>query len=57
VAAVTYYVLGLLNYAFRGLADSRAVTWDPGVATAVALPVVLAAVWLIVRTIRRRTED
>jgi uncharacterized membrane-anchored protein len=56
VAAVTYYMLGLLSYAFTGLKDAGLVAWDTGVATAVALPFVLGAVWWTVRRIRRGTE-
>lgn len=50
VAAVTYYVVGLVNYVAKGLPQSLGV--DPGVLTAIAIPVVALLVYLGVRRVR-----
>lgn len=52
VAAVTYYIVGLVKFLSEGLADSG---WpiDPGIATAVSIPVVGALVYVAVRKVRR----
>ncbi len=57
VAAVSYYVLGLLGYLFKGAKDAHLVTFDPTVATAAALPLVVLAVAWLVRRIRRSHGD
>ena len=51
VAAVTYYVVGLVNYGVKGLPLER-LGADPGVVTALAIPVVALLVALGVRRIR-----
>ncbi len=51
VAAVSYYVLGLLGYAFKAWKDIGGP--DPNLASAVALPVVVGGVWWLVRKVRR----
>ena len=56
VAAVSYYVLGLLGYVAKG-AEDVGVRIHPAVATAVAVPVVVLAIWLVVRRVRRRDTD
>jgi uncharacterized membrane-anchored protein len=56
VAAVTYYVVGLLNYAIKGL-PSQAVAVDPGVLVALAIPVVALLVYLGVRRVRHAVVD
>ncbi len=53
VAAVSYYVLGLLGYLFKGLKDGGVVKLDPGVMTALALPLVVFGVAMAVRRIRK----
>jgi uncharacterized membrane-anchored protein len=52
VAAVTYYVVGLVSYAAKGLAD-LGLRVSPGVVTALSIPVVAGLVALGVRRIRR----
>jgi len=52
IAAVSYYVVGLINYLAKGLAEAG-LPVDPTVATALAVPPVLLVIWLIVRRIRR----
>lgn len=52
VAAVTYYIVGLVKFLAEGLADSG---WpiDPGTATAVSIPLVAILVYVAVRRVRR----
>jgi uncharacterized membrane-anchored protein len=50
VAAVTYYIVGLIGYAARGLRDVGLVV-NPGLVTGVSIPVVMIAVWLGIRRI------
>lgn len=57
VAAVSYYVVGLIGYLARGGEDMLGWPVEPVHATAVAVPVVVLAVWLMVRRIRRHVED
>jgi uncharacterized membrane-anchored protein len=52
VAAISYYVVGLLGHVFEAVRHAGAAL-DPEVATGIAVPFVLAAVWLMVRRIRR----
>ncbi len=52
VAAVSYYVLGLLGYVFKAMKDGFGGP-DPTIATALALPFVVAGVWWGVRRVRR----
>ena len=56
VAAVSYYVVGLISYLLHGAqaAGSRA---DPDLLAAAAVPVVVVVIWLLVRRIRRRHHD
>jgi len=56
VVAVSYYVLGLLRYAFDGLKEAGSAI-HPGIAEAIALPFVLLAVYLGVRRVRRITHQ
>lgn len=58
VAAVSYYVVGLLGYLFKALKEGGLLPLDPGVATGLSVPVVLLLVFLVVRRIRKgHTED
>lgn len=52
IAAISYYVIGLLNYLFKGAKD-MGVAFDPEIATALAIPVTLMCVSLVVRRIRK----
>lgn len=52
VAAVSYYVVGLIGYLAKG-GHAFGVEIDPGVLTAVAVLPVVLAVFLVVRSIRR----
>ena len=51
VAAISYYIIGLLGYVFKG-AKEIGLGPEPGIATAAAVPVVVLAVALIVKRIR-----
>lgn len=53
VAAVSYYVVGLFAYVFKGLKDARLLPVEPETATAVAVPFTLALVAFVVRQIRK----
>jgi uncharacterized membrane-anchored protein len=53
VAAVTYYVVGLVNYAAKGLA-SLGLAVDSNVVTVAAIPVVAVLVWRGIRQVTRR---
>lgn len=53
VAAVSYYVVGLLGYVFKALKEEHLLPVDPNVAVGLAVPVVLAAVFWVVRRIRK----
>ncbi len=59
VAAISYYIVGLAGYLFKGARDAGLLPFDPGLATAVTVPLVILGVTLIVRRIRRdhRSED
>lgn len=52
VAAVTYYVVGLVEYLSKGLADSG-LPIDAGVVTAISIPLVAALVYFAIRRVRR----
>jgi uncharacterized membrane-anchored protein len=56
VAAVSYYVVGLISYIVKG---TNAFAGLPGaeLATALAVPVVVLATWLFVRRLRHRHQD
>ena len=52
IAAVSYYVIGLINYLAKGLAKAG-LPVDPAIATAFAVLPVVLVIWWIVRRIRR----
>ena len=56
VAAVTYYIVGLVGYAAKG-AESAGVRLDPAVVVAVAVPVVAGIMFLGLRRLRRHLHD
>lgn len=53
VAAIAYYVVSLFGYLAKGAKDSGWLPIDPGLATALFVPLALLGVWLAVRRIRR----
>ena len=56
VAAVSYYVVGLIGYLAKGLKPD-AVPVGVERIVAISVPVVVAVVWLVVRRIRKRHTD
>jgi uncharacterized membrane-anchored protein len=56
VAAVSYYVVGLIGYLAKGTTLFGA-TPEPELVTALSVPFVVAAVWWLVRRIRRSHSD
>jgi len=57
VAAVSYYVLGLLGYLFKGAKDAELTKLDSSVLTALALPFVIFGVAMAVRRIRKQHSE
>lgn len=55
VAAVTYYVVGLINYLAKGAAE-LGLRIDPALATVISIPVVAVIVALAIRRVRRLVE-
>jgi uncharacterized membrane-anchored protein len=53
VAAVSYYVIGLFGYVFKAAKEAHLLPIDPNVATGLAVPLVMAAVFWVVRRIRK----
>jgi uncharacterized membrane-anchored protein len=56
VAAISYYLVGLVNYVLKGAHDAGAPV-DPTIGTAIAVPIVVIAIALLVRRIRRRYDE
>lgn len=56
VAAVSYYIVGLIGYAAKGL-KSLGVVVDDRLVVAASVPVVLGAIWWLVRRVRRHHGD
>lgn len=56
VAAISYYVVSLLTYGYKAMEDAG---WpvDPTLATGISVPVVLLAIWYLVRRIRNRHSE
>ncbi len=52
VVAISYYLVGLVGYLAKGSAK-LGVIWEPDVVTLVALPIIMVAVWIGVKRIRR----
>lgn len=59
VAAISYYVVGLIAYLVKGMKSSPFAAFlpSPEVMAAASVPVVLAAVYLVVRRVRRHHGD
>lgn len=56
VAAVSYYVVGLISYLAHG-AENAGAHIDPTIAAAVSVPLVVLLIALVVRRIRRRNGE
>lgn len=55
VAAISYYIVGLVGYVARMLQDSGA-PLEPSLVTGLSVPVVVLTIWWVVRRIRRSHE-
>jgi uncharacterized membrane-anchored protein len=53
VAAVSYYVLGLVGYLAKGAKDAQVSPVEPSVVVAVLMPVVVLAIAWAIRRVRR----
>jgi uncharacterized membrane-anchored protein len=53
VAAISYYVVGLFHYLMEGL-HQKGIGVDVTIATALFVPVAVAAIWLVLRRIRHK---
>ncbi len=56
VVAISYYLVGLIGYVAKGL-KSIGLPIDKGVTTAIAVPVVLLAVWLGLKRMKKVIHD
>jgi len=56
VAAVSYYLVGLIYYAAQGLARAGIVR-DATIIAAISVPVAVLFVWYMVRRVKRKLED
>jgi uncharacterized membrane-anchored protein len=52
---MTYYLMGLLGYLYEGLAWTG-LPLDKKIGFAIAVPVVMLAVWKVIHGVRRRIE-
>jgi uncharacterized membrane-anchored protein len=57
VAAISYYVVSLASYVFKAMHDTGLMKMEAGTATAIAVPITLVGIALIVRRIRRHNID
>jgi uncharacterized membrane-anchored protein len=53
VAAITYYITGLMHYIAEGL-QAKGVIQDPTFVTALAVPVIAATVWWVTRRLHNK---
>jgi uncharacterized membrane-anchored protein len=56
VAAITYYIVGLVGYLAKG-GKALGWPWSPEATTAAAIPVVALAVWAFIRRLHARLEQ
>ena len=53
VAAITYYIMGLLDHLARA-AEKMGLISSPEMATAIGLPIVVLLVWLAIQRIHKK---
>lgn len=53
VAAVSYYIVGLIAYIAKGLKDANVIALEPGLVSAASVPLVLIFMWMVIRRVRR----
>jgi uncharacterized membrane-anchored protein len=56
LAAITYYIVGLIGYVAKGLDSARVLRVDPDLITGIAIPIVAGIGWLGLQRVRRRLE-
>jgi uncharacterized membrane-anchored protein len=56
VAAISYYVVGLIGYLIKAVTHDL-LPVDPAVVTGASVPVAVLGVWWVVRNIRKRHAD
>jgi uncharacterized membrane-anchored protein len=56
VAAVSYYMIGLLSYLVKGIHDYAHIKLDPTIIVGALVPVVVFGVWMAVSSIRRKHQ-
>jgi uncharacterized membrane-anchored protein len=56
VAAISYYLVGLVNYLLKGVRDAGYPV-DSTIGTAIAVPIIVVVIAFIVRRIRRRYSE
>ena len=56
IAAVSYYVVGLISYLAKGIYDVG-VPVSPGLITAAAVPIVVLVLWRLVSRIRKKHSE
>ena len=57
IAAITYYIIGLVNYLAKGAHDAGLLPVKESIVTAISIPIVLLVVWLGVRHVRKSISD
>jgi uncharacterized membrane-anchored protein len=57
IAAISYYVVSLAGYVFKGLQDLGVTRFDPAAATALSVPAIVVIVALMVRRVRRHYAE
>ena len=53
VAAITYYIVGLISFVAKGM-QAWGWPWSPEVTAAVAIPIVAFSVWWLIRRLHQR---
>jgi uncharacterized membrane-anchored protein len=56
IAAISYYVVGLAGYLFKGAKESGWLPISADLATALSVPVIVLLMALVIRRIRRITH-
>jgi uncharacterized membrane-anchored protein len=56
VAAVSYYLVGLLGYVLKG-AKAAGLPVNPDIATGVAVPLLALVVWMGLRALRKKFQS
>jgi len=53
VVAISYYLVGLVRYAFKGLKETGALPLDLDIATGLSVPLVVLLVWFSLKRVKR----